>query len=208
MPPLLPSRAALLAGSGGADAAATLLSSALPLLAADCAAADSLSPCSAHFRSPCPPAGPSAEAQEPLAALPGPPEAAALESAAGVEREQAMAMPRDATADVWLREGARSTCLPARQSVSQGLGVKAAFNRIAGCGSGCKPCCAQAANPAHPPAPSCLPCLSAVADHVRATVTGRQQRQRKQSRWLQETFDPNAGGCQMAGQAGRHVCCM
>lgn len=33
----------------------------------------------------------------------------------------------------------------------------------------------------------------AVADQVRATITGRQQRQRKQSRWLQETFDPNAG---------------
>lgn len=32
-----------------------------------------------------------------------------------------------------------------------------------------------------------------VADQVRATITGRQQRQRKQSRWLQETFDPNAG---------------
>jgi hypothetical protein len=27
---------------------------------------------------------------------------------------------------------------------------------------------------------------------VRATITGRQQRQRKQSRWLQQTFDPNA----------------
>jgi hypothetical protein len=54
----------------------------------------------------------------------------------------------------------------------------------------------------HPPLPA-FPCLSAVADHVRATVTGRQQRQRKQSRWLQETFDPNAGGCQTAGRAGR-----
>ena len=131
MPPLLPSRAALLAGSGGADAAAadaaTTLLSSVPLLTADCATADRLLPCFAHFRSPSPPAGPSAEAQEPLAALPGPPEAAALESAAGVEREQAMAMPRDATADVWLREGARSTCLPACPSASWGWGSCCTF---------------------------------------------------------------------------------
>ncbi|KAL4439949.1 hypothetical protein ABPG75_002950 [Micractinium tetrahymenae] len=79
--------------------------------------------------------GPSGEAQEPMAPLPGPPEAEALASVAGPEKEQAASLPRDATADVWLRE---------------------------------------------------------VADHVRATITGRQQRQRKQSRWLQETFDPNA----------------
>jgi len=51
-------------------------------------------------------AGPAAEAQEPTAALPGPPEAEALASAAGPEKEQALSMPRDATADLWLREGA------------------------------------------------------------------------------------------------------
>ncbi len=52
------------------------------------------------------PAGEAAEAQEPLAALPGPSEAEALASAAGPERLQALSLPRDATADVWLREGA------------------------------------------------------------------------------------------------------
>lgn len=56
----------------------------------------------------CITAGEVAEAQEPLAALPGPNEEEALASAAGPEREQAAGMPRDATADVWLREGARA----------------------------------------------------------------------------------------------------
>lgn len=60
--------------------------------------------CLAQF-SATPSAGPSAEAQEPLAALPGPLEDEALASAAGPEREQAMSLPRDATADVWLRQG-------------------------------------------------------------------------------------------------------
>lgn len=54
-------------------------------------------------------AGEAAEAQEPIAALPGPSEAEALASAAGPEREQATSMPRDATADVWLREGAHAS---------------------------------------------------------------------------------------------------
>lgn len=67
------------------------------------AAADS-PVCSTHC-TPAP-AGEAAEAQEPLAALQGLPEAEALASAAGPEREQALSLPRDATADVWLRDGA------------------------------------------------------------------------------------------------------
>ena len=54
-------------------------------------------------------AGEAAEAQEPIAALPGPSEAEALASAGGPEREQAASMPRDATADLWLREGAHAS---------------------------------------------------------------------------------------------------
>lgn len=50
-------------------------------------------------------AGAMGEAQERLAGLPGLAEAAALASAAGPEKEQAASLPRDATADVWLREG-------------------------------------------------------------------------------------------------------
>lgn len=61
------------------------------------------------------------------------------------------------------------------------------------------PACPRSLSRRHPSPP--LPVPYAVADAVRATVTGRQQRQRKQSRWLQETFDPNAGGCGGGGWA-------
>ena len=64
-------------------------------------------------------AGEVAEAQEPLAALPGPNEEEALASASGPEREQAMSLPRDATADVWLREGARTAAAAAAAGAAQ-----------------------------------------------------------------------------------------